>query len=275
DCSDGTTAGAVVLKKFPDAQLFPMAHNGKKEDLDPVLNILDSETEIYTVDCVLGVKEILALGYKVTSLDHHIGAKEEFENIAKQNPNFTFVFDNNKSGASLAWTYFFPDRDVPEFIKLVEDGDLFIMKYDRDTIDVGNYLSMYRDDPKTVLGFIEQDLGQIKEKGSIISLYADIQINNQLKLSPINIKIGDYVVPAYCISSDYRSVCGSILSGTQNKAVSLFGIDGENVKISFRSKDGQTPSALELATILGGGGHNKAAAVFISLKKFLSMIVQD
>jgi oligoribonuclease NrnB/cAMP/cGMP phosphodiesterase (DHH superfamily) len=272
DCIDGTTAAAVVLRKFPTAKLFPLTHAHRKEDIEPVLGLVDAETVCYTVDCGLGVKEFLAAGCKVTTLDHHSGAKDLFESITRENENYTFIFDNEKSAASLAWSFFFPEEKQPELIRYVEDADLWKWKFGDDTKDVNNYLSMFRNDPKTMLGFIEGDLSEIKSKGKVISMYADKEIEVQITLPPIDIKIGEHTVPAYNVTV-YQSASGNILSDRLNKAVAKFTVEGDTVNFSFRSKDHHKPTSLELAHFLGGGGHQNAAGADIALKEFLKMIV--
>ena len=273
DCNDGTTAGAVVLRKFPEAQLFPVSNSYTKEDIDPIIKILDEDTEIYTVDCTIGVKQILASGFKVTTVDHHISSKEEFEKIAKENPNFTYVFDNSKSGGSLSWVYFFPEEETPEFIKLVEDFDLWNWKYGEDTKNIGNYMSEFRDKPEEVVKFIDSDLTQIKNEGKVISKYTEREIEEELTTKPLRIKIGNNEVLAYNIVS-YRSQIGDLLSKRELQTVVLFNIDGDKVKLSFRSQEDSNPSALNLASILGGGGHKQSSGAAVSLSKFLEMIVK-
>lgn len=271
DCSDGTAAGAVVLKKFENAILFPLQHSYTKEDLQPILDTLDADTDIYTVDCCLGVKEILDLGFKVTSLDHHISAKEEFEKLAKENSNFTFIFDNNKSGASLSWSYFFPDEETPEIIKFVEDFDLWHWKYGDETKYVAYYTYMLRDDPESMLKLFNSDLIDIKNKGKIILKYAEKQIEESSQREPVILKIGEYKVKAYNII-EHASEIGSLLSEQFGETVILFNIEGDRVKCSFRSNDKCSPSALDLATKLGGGGHRNASGAKTTLKEFLKLL---
>ena len=58
--------------------------------------------------------------------DHHISGYNDFiayygvDRLPKE-----FNFNNNKSGAVLAWEYFFPELNVPRLIKYVEDRDLW------------------------------------------------------------------------------------------------------------------------------------------------------
>lgn len=275
DCSDGTAAAAVILKKYPEAKVFPLAHAYKKEDLDPILSLIDSETNVYTVDCALAIDELLLKGIKVTTIDHHISPKENCEKIAKENPNYTFVFDINKSGASLSWSYFFPDLETPELIRYIEDFDLWKNKLGENTKFVANYLVSFRDNPNETLKFFDTNIDEILQRGKIVSNYVDYTVCDEVANKPIKLKIGEYLALGYNISSVNSSVCGSILSEKSGQAFVGFRIDGDKVKYSVRSKEGQSPSALDLASILGGGGHKNSSGAATTLKKFLEMIVLE
>ncbi len=274
DCIDGTTAAAVVLRKFPQAKLFPLAHAYTKEDMEAVLDYVTSETVAYTVDCGLGAKEMLVKGIPVTTLDHHVGAKELWENLAKEYPNYTFVFDNEKSGASVTWSHLFPHEELPELIKCVEDGDLWRWKYGQDARDVNNYLSMFRNQPEAVLNMLEGNLTDIKAKGKVLSMNAEKEVESQTQLAPITLSIGAHRVPAYNITV-YQSASGNNLSEKIGKAVAMYTVNGDQVKFGFRSKQGQEPSALALAKALGGGGHQNASGAEVPLEKFLGMILKN
>lgn len=272
DCIDGTTAAAVVLRKFPEAKLFPLSHDPSVDDLEKVLSVIDDDTEIYTVDCGIGVQEILSRGFKVMTIDHHIGVKDSLELLVKENTNFTYLFDNEKSGASLAWQYFFPDEELPEMIKLVEDSDLWKGQYGEDTKNVNNYLWLFINEPDKILQILESDLNEVKKQGELISIYAEKEIMKLVEIPAVSLKIGEHIFPAYNISN-HESACGNILSEKNNQTAVMFTIKGDVVKFSFRSKNGQNPSALDLAKILGGNGHILAAGARVSLSEFIQMIV--
>lgn len=271
DCNDGTSSAAALQKKFPEAELFPLNHDYKPEDIAPILEKIDQDTLVYTLDCCLGVREFLAKGIKVITLDHHTGVRETFENLSRENPNYTFIFDNDKSGASLTWSYFFPEEEMPELIKYVEDSDLWRYKYGDETKYVTKYLSMYLNDPESVGKLFGQDLSEIKERGKIILAYSDKELENLIKTEPITIKIGEHNVFAFNITSQV-SISAHKLSQKLAQAVVLFMIKGQFVKMSFRSDNTQSPSALDLAQILGGNGHRNSSGAVVSLQLFLSMI---
>src|SRR4051812_34063186 len=75
DCSgnDGQTAAGVLLRKFPEVQLFALTPSYSQEDVQPVLDALTPETTVYTVDASAGVEECLSHGVKqLITIDHHI-----------------------------------------------------------------------------------------------------------------------------------------------------------------------------------------------------------
>lgn len=53
----------------------------------------------------------------------------------------------------------------------------------------------------------------------------------------------------------------------------MFSINGNFVKFSIRGNEGQSPTALDVAKLLGGGGHKNAAGAEIPLNDFLKMII--
>ena len=272
DCTDGTSAAAVLLKKFPDAGLFPLYHSYKKEDIQPILDSASEDAEIYTVDCALGIREFLDKGHSVTTIDHHIGIKDFLEGLEKEYEKYSYVFDNEKSGASLTWSYCFPDEEEPELIKYVEDRDLWKWQYGDDTRNVNNYISMFWNDPKSVLEILLGDLTEVKEKGSVISKYIETEVEKLIKTPSLNMKIGSHTIPVFNITSSYKSECAKILSEKLDTAVAMFIIKGDLVNLSLRSKEHHSPTSMELAQALGGNGHKCAAGADIPLQKFIQAI---
>jgi uncharacterized protein len=274
NCTDGTTAAAVVLKKYPDALLFPLQHGYPPEEIAPILEAASTGDEILTVDCVMGVKEFLALGHKVTSLDHHASAYEEYLKLAKENPAFTYVFDNAKSGASLTWSYLFPQEKMPELVKLVEDRDLWNWKYGTDTKDVTNRVFMHENDPRTMLSVMERPLEEVKKEGAVITAYISALTEDMLEsIGELILSAGSYSVPVFNATA-LKSEIGNELSKRHGGTVGIFAIKGEFVTISFRGEAGKSPSALDVAVALGGGGHREAAGAKMKLEDFMRAVAK-
>lgn len=273
DCVDGTTAAAVVLHKYPEAQTFALRHSYTEDDFAPIRELVTPTTHVYTVDCVLGVQELVTVGCPITVIDHHAHAAEEVQGLARTHSNITVVFDNERSGASLTWLTLFPKEELPMVVCHVEDGDLWLWRYGENTKHVGNYLSMFLNDPQTMLKCIVGDFAEIVEKGTLISLYADKEIERLCTLPSLRLQISDYEVPAYNIGM-YESACGNALSVKNDSAVALYTILGNKVKLSFRSLSHHDPTSFDLAYSLGGGGHQNASGATISLDTFLSLMVR-
>ena len=275
DCPDGSTAAAVVLKRFPHARVYPLAHHYTPEELGQIMSLATPDTRLYTVDCVLGVREFLDAGYAVTTIDHHIGAQRELSDLADIDKNLTYIFDNDKSGASLTWSYLFPEAPIPEIVKFVEDADLWRWRYGDDTKHIKNYLFPLLNKPHEILPLLDELPIRAKEEGMAISRFADALIEQALlRVAPITVRIGEFALPAFNIV-DFRSEIGNLLSEKNDCAVVLFNISGDQVHLSFRSKDGHEPSALDLSQIVGGKGHRNASGATVSLSDFIKMITME
>jgi oligoribonuclease NrnB/cAMP/cGMP phosphodiesterase (DHH superfamily) len=270
DCIDGTTAAAIALKKFPDALFFPLSHSYTQDEMAPI-RVVARGAAIFILDCALGVDELLADGHSVVVLDHHETVRDEMQKRTEADSRITYVFDNEKSGASLAWSYFFPEEPIPQIVHYVEDVDLWQWKFGDAARHTMSYLSMFRNDPTRMLEAITTDAEVIVEKGRTLSEYADREIEEQVSILPNEMRVDTHFVPAYNITV-YTSAAGNILSEQQGSVVALYTIKGSNVRISFRSKEGQNPTARMIAEKLGGGGHDHASGANVPLADFLKMI---
>ncbi len=275
NCTDGTTAAAIVLKKYPDAVCIGLEHNFKEEDFENILNIIDNETVVYIVDFSLKpqfLEKVIKKAKEVINIDHHISAREILEKESEKFDNFKFVFDNNKSGASLTWQYLFGDNP-PDLVKYVEDKDIWKWQYGDLTKYVNDYLFIFTNKPEKVKNLLNEDISEIIEKGKIINMYSTYIINTFVeKAKDLYIRIGNYIIRAFN-SGLFQSEIGNLLSTKYNEAVCLFSINGDFVKLSFRSLDNHNPSALDLAKLLNGGGHKNAAGASVSINEFCNMIV--
>ncbi len=277
NCTDGTTSAAILLTKFPNCKLFPLDHNYDEKDVEEILKEIDKNTTVYIVDFSLregDIEKVLQKAKKVINIDHHIGVKDKLEELSKKYSNFEFIFDNNRSGASLTWIYFYGKDNIPEIVKLVEDKDIWTWRYGEKTKYVNAYLIILTDKPEKVKEFIlNNNIEKLVENGKIISEFTDYLINNFIeKIKEIELKIGEYTVKGFNTGL-FQSEIGNILSNNLKQAVVLFSINGYTVKFSFRSIEGNNPTALQLAQILGGGGHKHAAGASVSLNDFCNMIL--
>ena len=273
DCVDGTTAAAVLLRKFPDITLFPLHHSYESPEVEPIVAAAGGSSDVYMVDCALGVEELLEEGNTITIIDNHIEVKDNLEALDSANDHVTFIFDEEKSEASLTWASLFPDEEKPEIIKFVEDSDLWQWELGEDTKYVNNYLSILVNNPQEILKLFDNAaLEEVKIKGKAISDYVDFNVTKLTEgRKPLNIRVGPHEIPAYNVTTHVSSV-GSNLSRDLDKAVGLYTITGEIVRLEFRSKEHHNPTSYELARQLGGGGHRDSAVAEVPISAFLEMI---
>ncbi|MFN4306397.1 DHH family phosphoesterase [Sulfurihydrogenibium azorense] len=275
NCTDGTTAAAILLLKYPDCKLFPLDHNYREEEFQPILDEVDKDTTVYIVDFSIKqpfFEKLVSKAKEVINIDHHISVKDMLEEFTKKYSNFKLVFDNDKSGASLTWQYLF-GSNPPDIVKYVEDKDIWKWEFGDITKYVNDYLFLYTNKPQELRQLLDKDINEIIEKGKIINQYTTYLIDSFVEKSKdLYIQIGSYKVRAYNTGL-FQSEIGNKLSTLHNEAVCLFSINGDYVKLSFRSLDHHNPSALDLAKMLNGGGHRNAAGASMSLKEFCNILL--
>lgn len=71
------------------------------------------------------LKNLIEISKSFLILDHHKTSLNDLQNI----PDQYKIFDMKKSGAGLTWDYFYPGVKIPQFIKYVQDRDLWTKKY--------------------------------------------------------------------------------------------------------------------------------------------------
>ena len=127
DCFDGIAAAWVCWKFFGgEVDLQPIQYG------DPIA--IDKSRMTYILDFSLKVDVIRAMdSHNLVILDHHKTAAEDFMfNTTKEDLaafKGIYVFDMNRSGAMMAWDYFFTTQPAPNSIKWVQDRDLWLFEY--------------------------------------------------------------------------------------------------------------------------------------------------
>ncbi len=108
DCLDGFGGAYAAWKKFGDsAEYIPCKHGHA-----PVMETIENK-DVYFMD------DIRARAKSLTVLDHHEGVQAVVASV----PNH--VYDANRSGSTIAWSYFHPDTPAPTLLKHMEDEDLY------------------------------------------------------------------------------------------------------------------------------------------------------
>lgn len=300
NCFDGTMAAAAALKAVHDGYLpkdtviTPISYQDKFFDEGGVfekVNPTHEHSTVYFLDfCPTAetLKRLSDEGHAVVVLDHHESA---VKNVAEARglKGLDLYFDMGRSGAVMAWDYFFRDiprksylRHLPALAMHVGDRDLwkFEMEGTREAI-AWLSVSAKLNDPQSyldaALDFEAHHQYKI-EIGSFICTEMDVQIANmESKWRWVDIE--GFPKGAIVNATSYPSeVCEAIYDAHQVPYVIAYNItkDGK-VAMSFRSKKGAAHSIRvnDLAELFGGGGHPNSAGGAIDLETLHELLISS
>jgi len=266
-CPDGFGGAYVAWKKFGDtAEYIPAKHGS------PVPEGLAGK-RLYFIDFSYPqdlMNEILKTAESVTVLDHHLGTKEVVESIPDH------VFDEKRSGATIAWNYFFPDIQVPMLLKYVEDGDLYVFKLP-DSRAVLSYIYAHKFAFEEWDDFVkelddDEKRGPLIEKGRIYAEHFAIlveQISNKATLVSFE-GFNCYMATA---ADMFASDVGNRLAIMKPPLGIVVNLHGDIMNVSLRSDPSVDVSAI--ARKYGGNGHPQASAFRLKWGDALPWVVID
>ena len=301
-CTDGLVAASIMKYSLQ------MQHNvepevifvsyGREQEAISKANI-DSETTVYCVDFAFNKETMLNLFKKVNIvyvLDHHKTAYENLHDL-KTHYNFNFIYDVEKSGASIVRDYCKQHLNLYSHIKLnqkeilnkvvnmVEDRDLWLFRLPM-TKEFAEYVFAYMQPndidkmTKILFKYNFDNLKEICQMGSTIMEYKDNIIEKKLKsYVPIYINFGSTrMLIINETQPDLVSQLGNELCKKYNIPVCIYKISGScdgviSVDLSFRSMDHLEPVDV-VARLFSGGGHANAAGGVCSLDKFNELLCQ-
>lgn len=261
DCFDGMTAAWVVRKYFKErgiVELNPIFHGAKYGDIPPIVDGQD----VYIVDFSYKrdvILEMYRTSKSLTILDHHKTAEADLKDLPYA------VFDMKRSGAGLAWDWFFPGKPRPWLVNIIEDRDIWKFEF-AETADAHGWISTVPLDFESWDELANTPLIEVCLKGSFILRYIDQYGKKAMEQSRWEMVAGHFVPTT---NMPYMN-CSEHLHSQLKKAAELGvptpfvasyyrGGDGR-WRFSLRSdKDGNNFDVSEIAKLFGGGGHRNAA----------------
>lgn len=256
NCPDGFGGAYAAWKKFGDsAEYRPMNYGTTPEDLEGA--------DVYFIDFCYDqarMNAVKAVAGNLTVLDHHEGVEE----VSSSMPNF--VYDANRSGATIAWSYFHPETPVPYLLSIIEDDDLFRFK-NPDTKAVLAYLSVkpftfeFWDEVSRTLDDKEQS-ETLLNKIRIYREYFDLLVESSVDRAKL-VSFEGYEVYAGQThpNKPMVSAFGNALARKKGPMGLVLQIRSEGIAVSLRG-DG----TLDLTTIAkkyGGNGHPSSSAFLV------------
>lgn len=222
----------------------------------------------------------------VLIFDHH---KSTLDNFA-QRKSSKLIFDNDKSGARLAWDYYHPDEPAPLLVAYIEARDLWQFNRvanSRAVTDVlyamlephgleGDNLTHWT----SLLSYGEAEFQPILDMAPTLQQVKQLQVNSALsKGSAHRWAIGGQDLRVFIVNSDTH------ISDLGNSALEKLDDDGQRkhdlaliwywnerkrtFHVSLRSCPASPADAQQIAARFGGGGHRNAAGFTCQTLDFL------
>lgn len=262
NCADGFAAAWVVRKALgADNVDF---HPGKYGEPAPEVEGRD----VIIVDFSYKRDQLLQLAQSARSIliiDHHKSAAEDLAELpaapskysdwlAAQQP-LGAVFDMQRSGAGLAWDYFFPFSPRPWLINHIEDRDLWRFEI-FGTEKVMASLFTFPQRFETWDDLMECDFHDLHEEGAGI-LRKQAKDVADLVPNARRLSIGGHDVPALNCPHFMASDAGHILA--QGEPFAACYSDTPKGRIFSLRSQPEGLDVSEIAKQYGGGGHRNAA----------------
>jgi len=124
---DGKGSAAIVKSMFPETELMGLNH-----DMEIPYEEIEKHDKIVICDIALPVKYMFELNKKIdlTWIDHHISVINEYEELIKSG-EYEPIKGKRETGTAalvLTWQYFYPDRELPEGLRLLGLNDIYDLR---------------------------------------------------------------------------------------------------------------------------------------------------
>lgn len=274
NCADGFGAAWVVRRAIPDCEFHAGIYQNEPPDVrgrDVIL--VDFSYKRPVLEAMARVSASLLI------IDHHKTAIDELGDLMQVNdlrhfqvnsyqdvcegvtPSWYSYFNLERSGAGLAWDFFFPDEKRPELINRIEDRDLWRFAY-ADTRAIQAAVVSYPYDFDTWDMLFKTDLSVLRTEGEAIERKHFKDIKELVGVVTRPMRIGGHEVLMANLPCTLTSDAGHQLA--QGKPFGgCYWDTPEGRVFSLRSTD----EGLDVSTIAkqyGGGGHRNASGFRLS-----------
>lgn len=266
NCTDGLGAAYAAWKYLGNSSDYIPMHFKNNLDFSELPNVKDKN--VYILDFSFSVdiyKQLLDTAKSVVLLDHHATAKKLLENLPG-----TF-FDLSRSGAMIAWNYFHKDKPIPEFIKYIQDGDLFtnLLK------ETKPFYRSIQLTPKTFESFSlledESYLANVVSKGYLLEDFFQSQIV-EIKTNAIPIEILGFKGVMINAPGMFASEIGHQLALEYGTYCLIWVECNDTIKCSLRSTKEFDSTLISL--YYNGGGHPQASSFNLNSLSQLESIIK-
>jgi uncharacterized protein len=256
-CDDGFGAAWVVRRALEGAVEF---HYGIYQTEPPDC----SGRTVYLVDFSYKrpvMQRLIAEAKSVTVLDHHKSAAEDLAGLLNAPGGALGQFDMDRSGAAMAWDWFYPNQPRPWLIEYIQDRDLWRKQLpDGDAVIMA--LRSYPQEFDVWQRIADAGPSALIAEGKAIHRYYRT-IVEALKANAVRASIGGIDVPVVNAPYHFASeVAGELAEG--EPFAGCYWNHAHGTTYSLRSREGGTDVS-EIAKLYGGGGHRGAAGFKVAV----------
>lgn len=256
-CPDGFAAALAAWLFYEGKAEFVGLDHGDTKSVADLPDLVGRAVYIldfsFSADILRAIEERAA---KLVMLDHHKSAADLLDGFVCRCG--VVHFDMKKSGARLAWEFFWPEQPVPDLVRFVEDRDIWVWQYP----ESAGYLAALDMEPfefarwQAIAAFDATQTAQFLERGRAMDekfsqLAAGIAENAQvLSFNGIT----GLMVNAPGV---FHSLVGDLLSRKSSTFALMWTVDKNGiVKAGLRSQRGF--NCIPMAESMRGGGHAQA-----------------
>lgn len=258
-CPDGFGGAYAAWKKFGDtADYLPVKYG------DPLPEGL-ADKEVYIVDFCYESEESLAELKQITKrcviLDHHESSRMNIEKMPEH------VFDLNRSGATIAWTYFNPETPLPRLMQYLEDGDLYRYAFPetRDIFSILLVLPFQFEAWDTLCNELENDASRVevlKKAAAYTEFFKALAESSVERAKKVRFEGHKVYFVATHPNITMKSYVGNVLYTKLPPFALMVTAHPDGFGVSIRG-DASKIDVSKIAAKYGGGGHPGSAGFFI------------
>lgn len=260
NCMDGFTSAWIVKQHFGEnVEFYGGVHNDPPPDVTGRDVILVDFC--YKADVMV---DIVRKASHVTILDHHATAKNCIDAIYPLvKDKITTVLDMSKSGAMITWEYYFPQETPPDFVRYVQDADLWLFKLPNSKEVLMNVASYEYDFDNWSL-MMQQDISSMALEGSAILRKHMKDVKELSQVNKRHMSIGGYSVPV--INLPYTLVSDAASIASQGNPFAACYWDTPNGRVFGLRSQSNGIDVSVIAEQYGGGGHKHASGFRVDYK---------
>lgn len=273
DDADGYASALAAYLKFGDEATYKAVQYGQPFPLEVVF----PDSKIYVLDFSYKreiLDEVNLMVASLTVIDHHETSMQDLQGLEYA------IFDMDKSGATLSWTYFHPEVEIPYMFKLVEDHDLWEFSISETrAFDLGMATSGKYSNIQFWHQVFKDSLlmQEIIERGKPLVAQQDGRIDSFFKKQHYKIvTINGHKVAVYNFTGNTFEISHYATAAMKrldiDYVISYFFTETGKVALSYRSSRKTNIHVGNLCREQGGGGHRHAGGLGLELDEGLNWL---